>query len=853
VRTRELGQAMDRDVARPHVGGALLLVAVLVALTAALVAASTAAPTAAWAQTPATLGTTAAIGHERGANANTWTLVEVTSSPSVPIAGQLEVRTSGPGGRAAATRDLEVAAGATKVLHLLLPPAEQVQVLFVPADGGDRMELPTGGSRNRGAVLVGALRDAPALPDPLSTAGTDRPVRGVAVDPAVLALGARALEGLDALLIDQAELAAASESQLAVLETAVVAGLDLLVSVAPGRAELPLRWDPVDEVVPTERAASITPAPAAWPLTLADLGEAGDEVVAAAVPAGRGRVVALGLDGAHQLATSDAVWRAVLQPRAELPRELGGGDEGDLGSRLFGGATSLPGARGAALFLLAFLVLVGPVNALVVRRLGRRELSWVTIPAIALLFTGVAAVTTTGGGSSPSPVIRAAWWFDGVGQEVTAVALQSPGRGVQQVSFSGSRDAIIHQPWGSVVGTSERVGDTTVLGARLEALQAVTAVSWGRPGNGPPLEVTAAVNGHGELDLDIANTAGVDLDDVRVEVATHRTEVGSIAAGDTRRVTIDDLGDGLPASRFGGGGRMFGGPPRAAPDPGPGAASRLLGWGPLDGSPGTVWVTAHAAGSLGLGTPEVGGGIEDRGSFVAVGVVPQGLDGAPGVAPHLVRRDLLRTDDDWMGWRPEPLTLEGQEEVVLRFRLPDPAARGELVSTLERGGPIDQGMVMNDPWAEGCFEVTEFDELGEQVGDPEERCGLDVACPPESSECGGDDRQLEACFPDGRCHLAVRIDEAEPEEVVAQDGFEVYDHESGGWVPATTAFEKGADTGRILSPLGEVLVRARQVGWFEFAQRGLAVAPADGGVVADGVAGTDEPGTEAAADAGGDA
>jgi hypothetical protein len=803
--------------------GVAVVVAVLLGLLVLLVP-----PRGGWAQEPADLGATVTIGYGRGVSVQSWTLVEVTASPAIPIAGQLEVRTEGPTGRAAATRDLEVSAGATKVVHLLLPPAEHVQVRFAPAGGGEPVELRPGPGRNHGAVLVGGLGQAPPLPDPLATVGTDRAVRGVAVDPAVLALGSRALEDLDALLVDQTQLAALPDAERLTLESAVVAGLDLLVAVAPNGPEIPLPWNPVEDVTADGRAVAITPSETAWPLTSADLGEGGEEVVAAAVLAGRGRVVALALDGTVALGSgagstdATAVWQAVLQPRAELARELGS-DDGELGGRLFGGATSLPGARGAALFLLAFLVLVGPVNALVVRRLGRRELSWVTVPAIAVLFTGIAAATTAGGEREPSPVLRAAWWLDGVGQEVTAVALQSPGRGVQQVSFPGARDSMVHQPWGSTVGTSERHGDVTVLGAHLEALQAITAVAWGRTTAEPPLAVHASMGGSGQLDVVVANTSAVTLAGVRVRVATHEVEVGSVAAGQEERVTIDDLGATLPPGRFGQMDMLMD-RPRPAADQGPAAAARLLAWSPLEGAPGTVWVSGHTTASLGLATPQVDGGVEDRGTFVAVGVVPDLTAATEGLPPHLVRRDLLRGDETWLPWRPDPLTIEGQEEVVLRFRLPDPEVRGELVSTLDRGGDFDQDWV-DDPWGDGCFEVTEFDEAGEQLDEPEERCGADVACPPDSTECGGDDRQVEACFEDGRCQVAVRTDPADepaPDEVV-HEGFEVYDHAAVRWVPAREAFADGADTARVLSPLGEVLVRARQVGWFEFAQRGLAV------------------------------
>jgi hypothetical protein len=557
-------------------------------------------------------------------------------------------------------------------------------------------------------------------------------------------------------------------------------------------------------------------------------------VIGAAVAAGRGRVVALDaatVAGAGANAAS-SLWRALLQPRPESERMLVNGQDGDLGGRLFGGVTSLPGVRGAALFLLAFLVLVGPVNALVVRRLGRRELSWVTVPAIALVFTGLAAVTTAGGGTAPSPVLRAAWWSDGVGHELTVVGVQAPGRGVQQVTFPGARDALFHQPWGSSAGRSERVGDATVLAAQFEALQAATAVAYGTPDDDPPLAVTAtvagaddpAVDGPAGLTVEVSNTTGVAFDDVRLRVATREVEVGPLAAGETVTVEVDDLGPHLAAGRPGGPDLRMLQDRRVARDPGPETADRLLAWGPLDGSPGTVWVTAHTTDDLGLATPQVAGGVDDRGSFVAVGVTPR-IGERTEVAPHLIRRDLLRSTQDWMPWRPEPLTIDSQDEVVLRFRVPAALTGAQLVSSLDRGGEVMQG-AMADPWMDGCFAVTVYDGDGEVLEEIDEWCGPDVACPPDANECAGDDRRTEARFPDGRSQVAIRTDDVVVEQPV--QGFEVYDHLDERWVPTREVFGPGIDTARVVSPVGDVLVRARQVGWFEFAQRGLAVSGAGG-------------------------
>ncbi len=57
------------------------------------------------------------------------------------------------------------------------------------------------------------------------------------------------------------------------------------------------------------------------------------------------------------------------------------------------GVTVLPEATAMAVFLVLYILLIGPINYFVLSRIGRRELAWVTIPAFILIFTAAAWVT----------------------------------------------------------------------------------------------------------------------------------------------------------------------------------------------------------------------------------------------------------------------------------------------------------------------------------------------------------------------------------------------------------------------------------------------------------------------------
>ena len=770
------------------------------------------------------LGASVTAGFGRGTGAGAWSLVEVEFSPAVPIAGRLEVGSMGMS-RGGAVRDVEVSAGATKVFHLLLPPADEVQAAFVATDG-TRIALPRpqmGGSED---VFVGGVGTAPALPTPLNTAGLDRAVRAVRVDPAVLGLGPRALDALDALVVTAGELRTMTDGQRDAIAVAVTTGLDLVVPVSRGEGAIPLPWSPVESVgVDAHGRIELVAADGAWAASPAELGapDGGDAPWVSALTAGRGRVLAVGAaPGAGGVADTAEVWSQVLQPRADLGMPLGSFDEGDLGNRLFGGGSSLPGILGAVVFLALFLLLVGPVNALVVRRLGRRELTWVTVPAITVVFTAVAAFTAAGGGAAATPVTRAAWWLDGVGQEVTALSVQAPSRGTQQIVYPGQRDGMIGSFWTDMMARSDYDGDDTTFRVELDALQTTTAVAYGPPSAPAPLDVDAVLDGT-TVRVTVTNRSDSTLDDVRVLVATSTTEVATLASGEEREVVVDDLGATLARPEGDRGIRMLG---RAVPDgadpgpPGPAIAERLLSWNVLDRSPGAVWVTATSRDDLGLSAPRVSGAIDDRGAFVAVGVTPSRVGDT--LLPHAVRRDLVRRGL-WTPWRQHPLSVDGESEAVLRFRIPGSGALGTLVSTLDEGGavrPMDMGM--NDPWGNGCFEVVEIDADGNE-SEPEERCGDQVACPPNSSECGGDDVRVEACFGDGTCQIAERLRDVEDPQAPPESGFEVFDRIDRRWVAADTVFDDTGrgDPARIVSPLGEVLVRARNVGFLPFGQRGI--------------------------------
>jgi hypothetical protein len=181
------------------------------------------------------------------------------------------------------------------------------------------------------------------------------------------------------------------------------------------------------------------------------LATVGDRVVAAERTYGTGQVTLLGFDPAADWivdsAASQAMWRRLLPARG-----FGGLVFSD-DNMLVGAVSQLPSLAlppigGLIVLLGGYIVLIGPVNYLVLRRLDRREWAWLTIPVLAVVFT----VGAYGFGSAlrgndlivneVAIVSGAPGATDGSGQ--VYVGIFSPTRGQYQIRVPGG--ALLSSP-----------------------------------------------------------------------------------------------------------------------------------------------------------------------------------------------------------------------------------------------------------------------------------------------------------------------------------------------------------------------------------------------------------------------
>ncbi len=800
------------------------------------------------------LGLDIAVGFGSGrVISSSWTPIEVSLEPTRLFAGTITVATQGAPGRQSETREVEVPAGSNKVYRFLVPAPDGIQVQF-REEGREPLAVAAPIRRLESGYLVGVLGDLPRQAPTLSAVASGERGELVAVDPAWLDRSSRSLSGLGAVIADLSDLRNLSEDGIANLVAAVSEGIELVV-VADRPGELGLGAlglpaapavsatattaevvDPVTAAATTIPVLGLAPTSDAWAMT-PDLAAAkdGDTVVAATIGHGLGRVTVSGVAlGEGVLGADGAYWGTLAQPGARAQGAFEGESEQ---ARIFRMASEalrsdrlgVPSLPWLTAFLVAYVLIVGPVNGFVLSRVGRRELAWGTIPAITILFAGGAFVASAGSQPSVGLAAEARWWIDGAGSEMAITALRSPTAGEHTIEFPGTDWDVLAASFSDPVAIDRRTGDT-VANLGLEALQVGRAVGWRRTPDAPPLAVEADVLSDA-VEVTITNTSGQPIEDLALRAGTATQRLGVIGPGETQTHTLRHTGV-LPTVQpwFDEWNEMRGFDGEVDT---PRSLGALLRWGILDGNPGIVWVTGTQATS-GV-VPEADGRIaEDQGAYIAVGVTPTVPADATEVSPFAVSRSLLPSGQG--GFRAGPLAMEGQGEFLLRFRLPHVGELDSLVLTLDRGR--GEGEFFPEVPEQECFESPIFDEQGNIVGSQVE-CrefgggGFGGAvelppCPPEAISCSFDGNQWEFCFADGTCEVGVAdgpniIVEPPGNAFGGARGFELYDFTQRQWIAPSGE----VDADRFVGPLGDVYARSRGEFFpFDYSGRGVGARKA---------------------------
>jgi hypothetical protein len=228
------------------------------------------------------------------------------------------------------------------------------------------------------------------------------------ISPEDLPLHALVLRGVNAIFIHDVDTAALSSDQRTALRDWVYLGGQLVVGggingerAAAGLADLlPVevtRTLNQGDLSPLEQFGGSEPQPSTGPL-LTVLPRPGAEALPADRSliyrrhAGNGVVIFSTFDLAllRGWASEPQLWSRVLQPiPLFVPAFEGRLNQISLMQNVLQiRSAELPPASALAAFLLAYILMVGPVNYLALRRIGRLEWAWWTIPLIVALFAG---------------------------------------------------------------------------------------------------------------------------------------------------------------------------------------------------------------------------------------------------------------------------------------------------------------------------------------------------------------------------------------------------------------------------------------------------------------------------------
>ena len=285
------------------------------------------------------------------------------------------------------------------------------------------------------------------------------------------------------------------------------------------------------------------------------LAMSGDRVVAGQLGYGSGSVTIVGFDPtASWLAAGNDVetmWRRFLPSRTSGGPVISSDDSQIVSAVTQLASLALPPIGGLIAILGGYILLIGPLNYIVLRRLDRRELAWVTMPVLIAVF----AVASYGFGTAlrgndlilnEVAIVRGA---PGAAEGTAQVYLgiYSPSRSTYQVQVPGgallaapiSGDFIVGGDAGVldvVQGDPSLVRDLSVGFSSLRTIRAESATTV------PLIEAQLALE-DGVLTGTIRNRSDATLERVAVVLGGSVVVVGDVPANSDKEVTLRPSGN----------------------------------------------------------------------------------------------------------------------------------------------------------------------------------------------------------------------------------------------------------------------------------------------------------------------
>ncbi|MFQ5401498.1 MAG: hypothetical protein ACE5E7_18110 [Anaerolineae bacterium] len=241
---------------------------------------------------------------------------------------------------------------------------------------------------------------------------------------------------------------------------------------------------------------------------------------------------------------------------------------------------ALPSTAQLMLFLLIYVTAVGPANYLVLKRLNRRELAWVTVPILIIFFSGLAYATGFQLKGNDIILNQMSVAFGRAGNEQVRVqsllGLYSPRRATYDLILPGDVMARpFERNYGSMIGSGNldavtRGRNLTLAGIRVDVSDTETFIADSyQPA--PPISAQASLHISGnalELAVNIQNDSDMTMGNATILLGSTAISLGDIPPGGTLSQS-DKIGG------TGGGSIVTPGAPVFVPPPGAGGTTLI--------------------------------------------------------------------------------------------------------------------------------------------------------------------------------------------------------------------------------------------------------------------------------------
>jgi hypothetical protein len=212
-------------------------------------------------------------------------------------------------------------------------------------------------------------------------------------------------------------------------------------------------------------------------------------------------------------------------------------------------AVSIPGLRLPSvsqfmLFLLVYILIIGPINFLILKRLNRRELAWITIPVLVILFSGLTYFTSFRTRGSSVMVVEMAAAYGSIEAErintETITGLYSPRR--DRLDLTLPYDSVaspLAQSFGALLSPGnleaiERGSELTLRDIRTDTGEVATFLANAHLPR-PALTATArSVDGGRALEITVRNDDVSVFEDAVLIIGQDQLALGDIQPGEER-------------------------------------------------------------------------------------------------------------------------------------------------------------------------------------------------------------------------------------------------------------------------------------------------------------------------------